>query len=91
MALAAELETGQLPPAEAAQLEAAVGTLPWGRAVGAPPHPDAFRYELDLPDEPGRGTAVLEEGEMVGALDLLRRHLQENGTLEPARRRGGGA
>jgi hypothetical protein len=89
MALAAELETAQLPPADAARLEDAVRRLPWGRAVGAPPHPDAFRYEVDLPDDPARGTAVLEEGELAGDLDVLRRYLKENGTVEPARRRGG--
>ena len=87
IALGAELETAQLPPADAARLEAALGGLPWGGPSGAPPHPDAFRYEVDLPDEPGRGTAVLEEGEMRGDMDLLRTQLQRAGVIEPGRRR----
>jgi hypothetical protein len=81
------METSQLPADEAARLEAAVGGLPWGGSVGAPPHPDAFRYEVDVPDEPERGTAVLEEGELSGDLDRLRDHLQRTGVVEPARRR----
>ena len=36
-----------------------------GAAAAAPPHPDAFRYEVDLPDEPDRGTAVLREAEVT--------------------------
>jgi hypothetical protein len=87
IALAAELETAQLPPDDAARLEDAVSGLPWGAGAGAPPHPDAFRYEIQLPDEPGRGTAVLEEGDLAGDRDLLRTHLQRAGVIEPARRR----
>ena len=42
---------------------------PWGAAAAAPRHPDAFRYEIDLPDEPERGLAVLQE-DGGGRLDL---------------------
>ncbi len=87
VALAAELETAQLPPDDASRLEGAVEALPWGAAIGASPHPDAFRYEVQLPDEPGRGTAVLEESELAGDTELLRTHLQRAGVIEPARRR----
>jgi hypothetical protein len=87
IAVAAELETTQLPADEATRLEEAVGGLRWGVAAGEPPHPDAFRYEVELPDEPGRGTAVLQEGEM-GDMDLLRTHLQRDGVIEPRRRPG---
>ena len=87
IALAAELETAQLPPDDAARLEDVVAGLPWGAEAGVPPHPDAFRYEVQLPDEPGRGTAVLEESEMAGDRDLLRTHLQRAGVIEPTRRR----
>jgi hypothetical protein len=87
IALAAELETAQLPPDDAARLEEVVGGLPWGAEVGAPPHPDAFGYEVELPDEPDRGTAVLEESDLVGDRDLLRTHLQRSGVIEPRRRR----
>jgi hypothetical protein len=87
IALAAELETAQLPPDDAARLEEVVAGLPWGAEAGVPPHPDAFRYEVELPDEPDRGTAVLEESDLVGDRDLLRTHLQRSGVIEPRRRR----
>ena len=88
IALAAELDTAQLPSGDAARLEEAVGGLPWGAPAGVPPHPDALRYEVDLPDQPERGTAVLEESQLTGDLDVLRRHLQQHGVVEPGRRRG---
>ncbi len=84
MALAAELDTGQLTASEASRLEAVLGDLPWGRPAAAPPYPDAFRYEVDVPDEPRRGTAVLQESDLTGDLDLLRDHLQRSGVVEPA-------
>ena len=84
---AAELETGQLPPDDAARLEEVVAGLPWGAEARVPPHPDAFRYEVELPDDPDRGTAVLEESDLVGDRDLLRIHLQRSGVIESRRRR----
>jgi hypothetical protein len=87
VALGAELDTAALPPDEAARLEAALGGLPWGAATGAPPHPDAFRYEVDLPDRPDRGVAVLDEGQLTGDLDVLRTWLKEHGEVGPSRRR----
>jgi hypothetical protein len=87
IALAAELETAQLPPDDAARLEEVVAGLPWGAEAGVPPHPDAFRYEVELPDEPDHGTAVLEENDLAGDRDLLRTHLQRSGVIEPRRRR----
>jgi hypothetical protein len=89
IAFAAELETAQLPPDDAARLEELVAGLPWGAEAGVPPHPDAFRYEVDVPDEPDRGTAVLQEDQLTGDLGLLRDHLQRTGVVEPARRRPG--
>ena len=88
MALAAEVETAELPSAEATRLEEAVGALPWGAAAGEPPHPDAFRYEVDLPDRPEQGTAVLQEREVTGDLDVLKVQLKDHGSVEPARRPG---
>jgi hypothetical protein len=88
IALAAELDTAELPAGDATRVEGAVGGLPWGAAAAAPPHPDAFRYEVDLPDEPDRGTAVLQERQMTGDLDLLRTHLKEHGVVGPSRRPG---
>ena len=88
IALAAELETADLPSADAARLEDALGGLPWGAPAPEPPHPDAFRYEVDLPDQPERGTAVLGEAEMERDMDLLRAHLKREGVIEPGRRPG---
>ncbi|TFV89121.1 protealysin inhibitor emfourin [Blastococcus sp. CT_GayMR16] len=88
IALAAELDTAQLPASDATRLEGALEALPWGAPAGVPPHPDAFRYEVDLPDEPGRGTAVLEESDVGGDMDLLRTHLQSDGVIESRRRPG---
>jgi hypothetical protein len=90
IALAAELDTAQLPGGDAARLEKALGDLPWGASAGAPPHPDAFRYEVDLPDQPERGTAVLDESAVTGDLDVLRSYLQKNGVVQPGRRRSAG-
>jgi len=86
VALGAELDTAQRPPEEAARLETAVDGLPWGAPAGTPPHPDAFRYELDLLDQPDRGTAVLQETELTGDLEPLRVHLKEHGVVGPSRR-----
>ena len=87
MALAAELDTGALAAPEAARLEAVLDDLPWGSPAGTPPYPDAFRYEVDVLDEPGRGTAVLQEAQLTGDLGMLRDHLQRAGVIEPAQRR----
>jgi len=88
IALAAELETADLPSGDAVRLEEAVGALPWGAPAAEPPHPDAFRYEVDLPDEPERGTAVLSEAEMERGMDLLRTRLKSDGVIQPGRRPG---
>ncbi len=87
VALAAELDTGELPAPEASRLEAVLGDLPWGRPAPAPPYPDALRYEVDVRDDPARGTAVLQEADLTGDLDLLRDHLTRHGVIEPAQRR----
>ena len=88
IALAAELDTAELPSNDATRLEEALAGLPWGAPAGVPPHPDAFRYEVDLPDEPDRGTAVLEESDVGGEMDLLRTRLQSDGVIESRRRPG---
>jgi hypothetical protein len=88
IALAAELQTADLPSADASRLEEALGSLPWGAPAAEPPHPDALRYEIDLPDQPERGTAVLGEADMQRGMDLLRLHLKRDGIVEPGRRPG---
>ena len=86
IALAAELETADLPSDDAARLEEAVGGLPWGAPAAEPPHPDAFRYEVDLPEDPERGTAVLGEAQMERGMELLRTQIKREGVVEPGRR-----
>lgn len=68
IAVVGELETAELPEAQGRALESAVERLPWGRPPAPPPHPDAFRYEVALPGDPGRGTAVLGEQDLDGGL-----------------------
>jgi hypothetical protein len=86
----AELETSSLPGADGRRVEAALARLPWGRPAGPPPHPDAFRFEISLPERPDRGIAVLEEGELGGDLAPLLERFRVAGAPEPPRRRGGG-
>jgi Emfourin len=78
VAVGAELETADLPEPQCRALESAVARLPWGRPAAPPLHPDAFRYEVTLPDDPGRGTAVLGEQDvdedLAPLLDRLRPH-----------------
>jgi hypothetical protein len=77
----AELDTAELPADQAKRVEAALDGLPWDGAAGAPPHPDAFRYEVELADHPDRGSAVLQEGQLAGDLDPLRTWLEEHGEI----------
>jgi hypothetical protein len=86
VALATELDTADLAADDAARLEEALGALPWGAPAAEPPHPDAFRYEVDLPDEPAHGTAVLGEAEMERGMELLRVQLKRDGVVEPGGR-----
>jgi hypothetical protein len=88
VALTAELDSATLPAPAGARLESALGSLPWGRSAGQPPHPDAFRYEIDLPDQPERGLAVLQERELGGDLAALGAHLSAHGVVGPSRRPG---
>ena len=78
VAVGAEVETAELPEAQGRRLESAVDRLPWGRPAAPAAHPDAFRYELALPDDPGRGTAVLGEqdvdDDLAPLLESLRPH-----------------
>lgn len=82
ISVSAELDTATLAGEGAGQLDRAVAALPWGRPAAAPSHPDAFRYEVTLPDDPARGTAVLGEEEAgEEALAPLLHRLTEAGTV----------
>lgn len=76
IAVGTELETAELPEAQGRQLESAVDRLPWGRPAAPPSHPDAFRYEFALPDDPGRGIAVLGEQDLDDGLAPLLERLR---------------
>lgn len=83
----ADLDTAELPAAAGGSLERAVDRLPWGRPASPAPHPDAFRYEISLPEDPARGTAVLGEGDLDGDdLAPLLDRLAQAGTVEPPQR-----
>ena len=83
VAFGAVLDTADLPADSAHRLETALAALPWGAPAAAPAHPDAFRYELSLPDDAGRGTAVLGEQEVAAdALSPLLDRLRSAGTVE---------
>ena len=83
VSVSAELDTASLPRDRAGRLESAVAGLPWGRPAAPPSHPDAFRYEITLPEDPARGTAVLGEAEAGDdALAPLLDRLAEAGTLD---------
>lgn len=83
ISVSAELDTATLPGDGPARLDRAVAALPWGRPAAPPSHPDAFRYEVTLPDDPDRGTAVLGE-EQAGheALAPLLERLAVAGTVD---------
>jgi len=84
VSVSAELDTATVPGEAAGRLEQAVAGLPWGRPAAPPSHPDAFRYEITLPGDPGRGTAVLAEADAADdALVPLLDQLARAGTLDP--------
>jgi hypothetical protein len=80
LSVSAELDTTTLPADTAGRLEAAVAALPWGVPAAPPAHPDAFRYEITVPEDPDRGTAALGEDELGDDLVPLLDRLAEAGT-----------
>ena len=65
MRLQGSADTHELPPAEARHAEAALRALPFGRSPAPPPsHPDAFQYEITLPNEGSSDSVVLNEMEV---------------------------
>lgn len=81
----AELETSELPEAQGRSLESAIERLPWGRPPAPAAHPDAFTYEVALPGDPGRGTAVVGEQDVDEELAPLLDRLRTGGVIEPPR------
>ena len=79
--LRADVDTDDLPAGHTPELDAALRGLAWG-SVGAPPHPDAFRYELTRLDDPQRPSVIVNEHELPSELDPLIDAVKEGGEVE---------
>jgi Emfourin len=79
--LRSHLDTGELPTAEAADVERGIRDRA-GQAPSAPPRPDAFRYEITPLDEPGLEPAVLDEHEVPTELRGLVESVNSSGEIE---------
>jgi hypothetical protein len=88
VALRASLDTRQLPPPEAAQAEAALRALPWGRSRAQPAGADRFHYEVVAVEGGHERHVNLGEHEIPPTLRPLLELLQEQGELGPASFRG---
>jgi hypothetical protein len=84
IALEAELDTADLPAAEAASVERALGRLR-GAAPSGPPQPDAFRYEIVPLDDPAAAPLVLDQRDVPAELRVLVEEVDRSGR---PRRRG---
>ncbi len=83
IALQAELDTDDLPAAEASGVEQALGRLR-GAAPSGPPQPDAFRYEITPLDDPAAAPVVLDQRDVPAELKGLVEEVGRSG--EPRRR-----
>jgi hypothetical protein len=82
----AEIDTAEMPAAEAAGIEAAVGDLA-GHTPAEPPRPDGFRYEITPLDAPEAIPVVVNEHEIPAPLkDPIKRAI---GAAKPEPRKGG--
>jgi hypothetical protein len=79
--LRAELDTSKLPAEHVQQVEESVRELA-GRRPGAPPLPDAFRYEITPLDEPESSSILLDERDVPADLSGLIKALTELGEIE---------
>jgi len=79
--LRAELDTAELPPAHGARVEEAVRGLS-GRSPTRPPHPDAFRYEIDQIDDPGSAPVSVDERDLPPELKDLVERAAESAEIE---------
>jgi hypothetical protein len=84
VALQAELDTDDLPAAEASGVERALGRLR-GAAPAGPPQPDAFRYEIAPLDDPAAAPVVLDQRDVPAELKVL---VEEVGRSGKPQRRG---
>jgi hypothetical protein len=79
--LRSHFDTAELPAEEAAGVERAVRDHA-GHAPAAPPRPDAFRYEITAPDEPGLTPVLIHEHEIPPELRGLVESVKSSGEIE---------
>ncbi len=69
--LVGALDTAELPPREAGQMEAALDELDRQAPAARPAWPDSFQYELTVTRGGRRRTVVLDESRLPAALRPL--------------------
>jgi hypothetical protein len=79
--LRTELDTSELPPALGARVEEAVRSLS-GHSPTEPPHPDAFRYEIDRIDDPSSAPVSIDERDLSPELRDLVEQAVESAEIE---------
>jgi Emfourin len=85
IALRADLDTSELDSETAARVEAAIARL-WSATATVPtPQPDAFEYEITLPDH--GAPVVVGEHELPSDLEPLIEKFSKVGQVEQPRRR----
>lgn len=84
ISLQTTIDTAELPSADAARVESALRSLPWGRPSPKPGLPDRFRYELAIAEEGDDRSTVLGEHELPAALRPLLDLLTQRGEIRPA-------
>jgi hypothetical protein len=80
--LQAQLDTAELPPGQAAEVEQAIRALA-GKAPAGPPHPDGFRYEITPLEGAERAAVLVDQGEVPPAIKVLIEAVAEAGQIEP--------
>jgi Emfourin len=83
--LRSHLDTAELPAAEAARVERALRDRA-GHAPAAPPHPDAFRYEITPLSDSDLDPVLLEETDVPPELHRLVESVAKSGKIEPRNR-----
>lgn len=81
--LRAQLDTEQMGAEQAAQVHHAIRDLA-GRKDTAPPHPDAFRYEITQLDDPSQAPIILNEHAIPTELNELIHGATAAGEIEQA-------
>lgn len=69
--LVGSLDTAELPPEQAARVEAALGELDWNVPPAPPAWPDSMQYALTVTTGGRRRSVVLDESRLPAALRPL--------------------